>query len=377
MKKIKIAHILHSVGGVDIWMRLNLKNINPEKYDNIVIHGDEDTNKQFFDKKNNPVKEFKIPIERNISIIRDLKAIRQACKIIKSENPDIIHVHSAKAGVIGRIVGYLFKIPVLYTPHAFSYLSAEGNMKKSIYLIIEKILSKGNSILISTSESENERGINEAGYHKHKAIIYNNSINAIAPVQPLKIDKTWPDNYICTVGRPSYQKNIELMLHVVNEIRKVQDIHLIVMGVGLVQDRIESVLSLIKTLKLEKDVTLLKWTDRSDVFNIINNSKLYISTSRYEGMPYSVIESLSLSKPCVVSNCDGNKDLIRDGFNGYVIKSDNPLDYAEKIIKLLKDDILRNKFSLNAKSSFDTNYNLDSNIAKLEDIYCKYSKSKY
>ena len=66
----------------------------------------------------------------------------------------------------------------------------------------------------------------------------------------------------------------------------------------------------IEKLDLKEHITLLKWTKRSDVLNIISNSKLYISTARYEGLPYSIIESLALSKPCVVSNCDGNRDLI-------------------------------------------------------------------
>ena len=54
--------------------------------------------------------------------------------------------------------------------------------------------------------------------------------------------------------------------------------------------------------------------------NIINQSKFYISTARYEGLPYSIIESMSLSKPCIVSDCDGNRDLIEDCVNGFIIK---------------------------------------------------------
>jgi glycosyltransferase involved in cell wall biosynthesis len=63
---------------------------------------------------------------------------------------------------------------------------------------------------------------------------------------------------------------------------------------------------------------------------------LYISTARYEGLPYAVIESLALSKPCVVTNCDGNS-LINDGFNGFVINED-VIQFKEKILKLLGDE---------------------------------------
>jgi glycosyltransferase involved in cell wall biosynthesis len=92
-------------------------------------------------------------------------------------------------------------------------------------------------------------------------------------------------------------------------------------------------------------------------------------------MPYSVIESLALSKPCVVSNCDGNKDLIIDGFNGFVIQNEEIERYVEKILCLLLDNQLLNEFSSNAFSSFNENFNISKNIKKIENFYSEQSKT--
>ena len=81
-----------------------------------------------------------------ISLINDASAIFSAYKIIKKERPHVIHCHSAKGGIIGRIVGRLLGINVLYTPHAFSYLSAESKWKRWFYLLIEKQFANINSI---------------------------------------------------------------------------------------------------------------------------------------------------------------------------------------------------------------------------------------
>lgn len=371
MAKKKIVHLLHSIGGVDVYLRLVLENVNGDSLENIVIHGTKDTEKPFFDKNGSKVKEYKVSIFRDISILNDIKSLFQTYKILKREKPNLIHAHSAKGGIIGRIIGKLLGIKVIYTPNAFSYLSTQNSIKRSLFLNIEKFLANGNSLLLATSASEKKRGIEEVGYKPKNTIVFNNCIEPINTIHPLRIEKIWPEEYICTVGRPSYQKNIELMIRVLYEVKKTRKIHLIVMGVGPVSGQLESVKNLIQELDMGNYVTLLNWTERTDVFNIINQSKFYISTSRYEGMPYSIIESLALSKACVVTNCDGNKDLITDNYNGFVVENEDIKDFKSKILRLLSDEELLDKLSKNAFNSYSENYNIKKNISELESIYLK------
>jgi len=368
----KVAHILHSVGGVDVYMRLLLDNINENEFETIIIHGRTDTVNPFKYKSGNLAKEYLIDIVREISPLKDLKSVLNCIKIVRKEKPHIIHAHSAKGGVIGRIVGKLTNTPVFYTPHAFSYLSQKSPLKRSIYLFIEKLLANGNSKIIATSPSERTRAIQDVGYKSENVIVLNNSINPINDIPFLSIPKTWPDEYLCTVGRPSYQKNIELMIQVLYEINKTNTIHLVIMGVGHYADQLENVQQLIEKLNLSSQVTLLNWTKREDILNIISNSKLYISTSRYEGLPYSIIEALALSKPCIVSDCDGNRDLIVDGYNGYIIKDWKRADFKEKIIYLLENKETSKLFSENSNKEFLEKYNIEKNIKNLENIYIAY-----
>ena len=74
MKKAKIAHILNSVGGVDVSLRLILKNIDSEKFENIVIHGKDDTSKAFENKVGDIIKSYKLNIFRNINFFNDFSA---------------------------------------------------------------------------------------------------------------------------------------------------------------------------------------------------------------------------------------------------------------------------------------------------------------
>ncbi|GAA0714366.1 glycosyltransferase family 4 protein [Aquimarina litoralis] len=376
MDKIKVGHVLNSVGGVDVSLRLILENIDAEVYDSFVIHGRKDTSRAYVDINKKKVKDYKIPILRDISIINDIRSIIHTAKIFRDEKPDIVHAHSAKGGLIARMASVFYKVTILHTPQAYSYLSTNNSFKEWMILNIEKFLKNINSVLVASSRSELKRGLEEVGYKKEKTELFNNSILPIENLEnDIKYPVSWPDDYICTVGRPSYQKNIEMMIEVIKELRNdIPSIHLVLMGVGEYYPNLKKVEQLINEYNLENNITLVKWIDRKEIFKIISKSKLYISTARYEGLPYSIIESLALSKACVVTDCDGNRDLVINEYNGYVIKNNDIVEMSKKIYLLYTNENLRNEMEQNSKELFQKGFNLQENIGLIEDIYQKYAR---
>ncbi len=372
MDRIKIVHILHSVGGVDTSLRMILENIDATKFESVVIHGTKD-NSNFYDNKNNRLKEYFLPIERDISLLKDLKSIIEARKIIKKEKPNLIHAHSAKGGVIGNVMGkFVSSTTVFHTPQAYSFLSAESSIKRRLYVLIERLVKSKNSVLLASSNSELERGLKEVKYKKENTVLFDNCI------APIKLDSNYsdlasynlPENYICTVGRPSYQKNIEMMVEVIREAKKqIPDIHLVIMGIGVVSPNTENVKQLIKSYDLQNNTTLIEWTERERIFHIVDRSKFYISTARYEGLPYAIIEALSLSKAIIASDSDGNKDLVIDGHNGFLIAQEDIESFTEKVVTLYRSTALRATQEQNSYQLFMERFNLNNNIQKLEQIY--------
>ncbi len=375
MKKHKVVHILHSVGGVDVSLRLIVENVNSEEIESVIIHGVDDSNRPFLDIQGQPVKEFKLPIQREISPIKDLIAIWKTSRILRREKPDIVHAHSAKGGIIARAASVFYKIQVLHTPQAYSFLSEPKGFKRNLFLGIEKMFKRINSVLLASSNSERNRGIKEVKYKPEKALLWNNCILPINESDYQEHEISLPERYICTVGRPSFQKNIEMMIEVLRTVKENDpDIHLVLMGVGEYSPNKQNIERLIKEYGLEEQVTMIPWIERNKIFSIVKNAQLYISTARYEGLPYSIIESLAMGKACVVTDCDGNRDLIQDGVNGYVIQDNSVEMMANRIFALLKDDALRDSFEKNAKQRFNEHFNIRNNIDELEEIYFKLSK---
>lgn len=369
MKKMKIAHILNSVGGVDISLRLILKNIDSKKFENIVIHGKKDTIILFKNKGKDKIKSYKLNLVRNINPVKDLTALFQSYKVLKEEKPDLIHAHSSKGGVLGRVLGYLLNIPVVYTPQAFSYLSTQNKLKKNIYLLIEKALKTKNNYIIASSNSEFNRAVIEVKYPDSNVYLFNNCINPIQFISKDENTYNLPPDFICTIGRPCYQKNIEFMIDVFANVTSNVDCHLVIMGVGLHSDHLQSVKDKIHYKNLTNKITLIDWIDRNNALNILSKSKLYISTARYEGLPFSIIEAMALKKALVVTDCDGNRDLVKNNENGFIIKEEDESLFAEKIIDLLKTNEKRERFGQESYKLFASNYNIEKNITQLENIY--------
>lgn len=370
MERIKIIHILHSVGGVDVSLRHILNNIDDTSFENIVIHSDNDTKKEFLSLSKHKIKAYKLSIYRNISPLNDLKSIRATRRILKDEQPNLIHAHSAKGGVISRLAAIGLNIKVLHTPQAYSYLSTNNLLKRMIYLQIERVLANLNSTLVASSSSEQNRGINEVKYKKEKALLFNNSINDIKIENKLTIEKTWPTNYICTVGRPSYQKNLEMMVKVISKIKeKHTSIHLVIMGVGYYSPELETIKELIDELDLKNNITLLEWTTQQNIFTIIDKSQAYITTARYEGLPYSVIESMAIGKAIIATDADGNRDLVVHNENGYLLGFNEIDKMATLTQEILENEPLNKKFSEKSRNLFLDKYNITSNIKNLEALY--------
>lgn len=170
----------------------------------------------------------------------------------------------------------------------------------------------------------------------------------------------------------SFQKNVELTIEVIRQVQeKIPGIHIVIMGVGFHSPNLEKVTNLIKLYGLEENVTLLPWTEREDIFHIINKASLYISTARYEGLPYAVIEAMALKKSFVVTDADGNRDLIEDGENGYLIKDENSAAFATKIIALIQHNDKRILFENKSIEKFNARFNIENTIPLLEQIYLK------
>lgn len=379
---MKILHIGNLKSGIDTYVR-NTVALASDNFEFVIVNGADDNSKPYM-RHGKQVKTYSIDMYRALNPVKDMKAVMQAIKIIKKEKPDLVHCHSAKGGVIGRFAAFFTGTKVVYTAHAFSFLSAESAKKKKVFLLLEKI-AKLNSYLLACSGSERELGIKVVGFKVKKAFAWNNAVpdvdkglTRISQISRISSQKNESsdlpvpkvgERYITSIGRPSYQKNPLFMVEVAHGIHlKHPDIKFYLLGVGFYSPMLEDMKKLIHQYDMDDTFYLLPWLSHEETLKYVKGSLFYFMTSLYEGLPISVIEAMSLSKAIVASDVLGNKDCVKDGYNGYLLPLKEEV-FVEKMNDLIENDEKRKEMEKNSRSYFETDFFIDNRIKALEEIY--------
>ena len=360
---VKILHIGNMKSGIDKYVRNTVMYV-ADGFDFVIVCGMDDQHEPIVS-NGQRVKEYAIPMYRSLNPINDCIALVQTIRIIQKEKPDVIHCHSAKGGFIGRLAGFLTGVRTLYTPHAFSYLSADSKVKRRIFLWLERC-ARLNSWLLACSESEQELGMTEVHYKKEKALVWQNAVPDVASIVSAE-NYTTP--YICSVGRPSFQKNSFFMLEIIKGVHlRHPEVKACMVGAGFYSPDLQTLKSKIAAYGLEDVFEILPWLSQEETLQRVKNSLLYLTTSRYEGLPLSVIEAMALGKAVVASDVVGNKDCVEDGVNGYLLPMDVKM-FVEKICMLIENDRQRSEMGKASRQLFECEFKITNRIQLLEEIY--------
>lgn len=359
MKK-KILFIVESFGSGVFSFLVDLINEIDSEFEIVVAYGvREETLENFRDYFKDSIKFVQVKnFTRSINPKKDFKALKEIKKIVKEERPDIVHLHSSKAGVLGRLAVNGRKIKMFYNPHGFSFLKKDDSkLKRCIYWTIEKVVAtiNKNCIIIGCSHGEFE----EAKKLNKKSICINNGVNIAKLTLETKELETKIIDYnnikICTIGRIGYQKNPDMFNRIATKFPNIQFTWI---GEGNFKDRLTS-----------SNIKITGWKERKEVLQILNNNDIFILTSLWEGLPLSLLEAMYMKKICIVSNCIGNKDVIRDGENGYI--SENLEDFVKNITKVIESEKDNNRIISNAYNDVVNNYNIEIMANKYKEAYLK------
>lgn len=353
MGKKKILHIVESFGSGVFSFLVDLVNNTDEEYEIVIAYGKRiETLDNFKDYFNNRIKFIEIVnFTRNINLLKDLKAFFEIKRIIKSINPDIIHLHSSKAGFLGRFAVNGRKVKMLYNPHGFSFLMKNSSkIKRLIYWLLEKIGAQRKCTVVGCSYGEYE----EALKLTKDAICINNGINIeiidnkFKEFNKSKID--YNNLKVCTSGRIGFQKNPKWFNSIA---KKNPHIEFTWIGDGELKNELNA-----------PNISVTGWKSRDEVLELVNNNDIFILTSLWEGLPISLLEAMYLKKVCLVSNCIGNKDVIEHNKNGFIINEEN----FEEIIKNI-DEKTYKKISQDAHRDVREKYSVKVMVDNYRKVY--------
>lgn len=318
-------HIAQCAGGVEKYILMLLNNMDKEKYENIIV-ASYDYNEGNY-KKIVDIFEY-VDMCREINFVTDIKSIISIRKLIKKYQPDVVYMHSSKAGAIGRIANIGLSNVSLYNPHGWSFNMDCSNIKVNIYKYIEKILSLFCTKIIAISNFEKDSALKYKICKKEKINVIFNGVDIdeyYNKKDMYSIDKKElgiPDNaYVFgCVGRISKQKAPDIFIKFASLIKsEIPNSFFIMVGDGEERSSIEQ---MIKDYKLEDRVLITGWIDEPMKYIKLFDQALLLS--RWEGFGLVLTEYMLAQKPIIATNTNAIPDLINDGESGILVKVDDP-----------------------------------------------------
>lgn len=309
---------------------------------------------------------YQVPAGKFFSLAGMIKIIR----LHNKEHFDVIHLHNLHTGLWGHIAGALCKeTKVFFTPHV--YQIRNGLMRFVYHNWVWKFYSKLTDRLIALTESQKTWFLNAGIANESRISVIPNGIEepVIKKISRESLARdvkfTNEDTLICMVGRLTEQKNPLFLLEIAHELKKKSNRYkFIVVGDGPLYD---AMAKRIKVLGLNDTVYLLGWQNDPD--SILTACDIYISTSRWEGMPYSIMEAFALEKPVVATNVDGNRDLVEHNKDGLLVQEGNIVSFVRAIKELAENTALKNTLTENAVRKFHTRYTIKNMMKQTEMLY--------
>ena len=313
--QITVLHVIArlNVGGTARYLTQLAQHL-PNQNVKIVLASGHVQGEEVEDPSASQFKIIRIPsLGRAINPISDYKAHKELKKIIASVKPDLIHTHTFKAGLIGRISN--LGVPVIHTFHGHLFTDPEfRGFKGSVIRLIEKFLAKRSAALVTVGQGVAEDLIK-------KGVGVRSQYQSIAPgVLPLDVTERiqalknlkLSDNgrfIVAWIARMTGVKNPQRALEIAQQ---MPNLHFVMAGGGDLLDSIKA--------KTGSNISVVGWQEARDVFGACD---LVLSTSENEGMPVALIEAQLAGLPVVATNVGAVAEVIDSGATGWVVATDN------------------------------------------------------
>ena len=298
-------------------------------------------------------------LKRPIRPVRDCLAFLQVKKWLARERPDLLHTHSSKAGLVGRIAARLSGVPSVYTAHGWAFTHGVALTRKLVAVPGEWLAARTGGDIICVSDFDRKLASRymiapNAKLHTVWNGIGNNGIQAIPG--------SHPDPFIIMVARFAAPKDHVTLLRAMAAMNNLR------WRVRLVGDGplLTDAQALASALGIESRVKFLG--ARPDVPELLTKSDLFVLASRFEGLPISVIEAMRAGLPVVASSVGGVPELVNSD-TGILVPPEDPTALADALKRLLVSPDLLAEMGAEGRKRYEKDFRANSMIEKTIDVY--------
>lgn len=298
-------------------------------------------------------------LARSVNPMKDMAAYKELRQLVGSLEPDLVSLHSSKAGILGRIASRSLGIPSVFTAHGWAFTEGAAPLKRRLYALIEKAMAPLADKIINVSRYDHNLAV-KAGIPKERMTHIHNGIERGELSERARM-RNLKNPRAIMVARFGVPKDHVALLRAV---ARVPSLELDLVGEG---PTLESARSEAGLLGLNHRVRFLGYRDNTaeclraaDVFCLISN---------YEGFPYTTLEAMREGLPTLVSDVGGAGEAVVEGQTGFLIPRGNVEVLAQRLTLLANDAELRRRMGSAAKEHFLANFTFDRMFTRTLQVY--------
>ena len=317
------------------------------------------------------VRTIAVPMERHISLMKDLKALMVMIRIFRKERPDMVHSMTPKAGLLCMFAGKLTGVPVRI--HTFTGLvwPTSTGFKRRVLMLTDKITCASATNIIPEGEGVKndlitgkitKKPLKVLGYGNVKGVdmeIYSRRVEVLEIAEKLNLRDTSRFTFLY-VGRIVRDKGINELVTAFNMLQKEND-NLRLILVGPYEDDLDPIAENIREIITNNPaISDVGKKNGNELLAYYSVSDCFVMPSYREGFPNTVLEAGAMELPSVVTDINGSREIIVNGDNGLIVPPHDVKQLYDAMKVMVDDKVNRERMAKNARKMiadrFDQRY---------------------
>lgn len=300
---------------------------------------------------------------RNLNPLRDALGYLELKRVLSAIRPDLIHLHSSKAGVLGRFAAHRLAIPVVFTAHGWAFTEGVPAHLRLVYRSIERLIARLADRIITVSDYDRQLALREkVGTAQLISTVHNGVPDLpVSDRQPAP----GPGIRLIMVARFAEPKDQALLLQALSQLQRA-DWTLELVGDG---PQLAAIRQQASALGISERV--LFSGVRNDVAQRLARADIFLLISNWEGLPLTILEAMRAGLPVIASDVGGVAELVQAGKTGYLVARGNRPALGKAITALLDSPAQRKAMGEAGRSVYETQFTLQQMLDATLDIYAQ------
>lgn len=319
---------------------------------------------------------------RPIHPLNDLLALRKLEKTFREQKPDVVHTHSGKAGILGRLAAKRAGVPiVIHTIHGPSFGNFQNGLSNFIFRSAEKMAAPSTTHFIVVADAMKQQYL-AAGIGKPEQYTKIFSGFNLEPFLSAKNDLELrkqlgiaPDDFVVgKIARLFKLKGHDDLFAVAPEIvRRNPKIKFLLVGDGEWRARFEKMAA---ESGLQNHFIFAGLVPPDEVPKYVGIMDALAHLSLREGLPRALPQALAAGKPVMAYDCDGACEICRDNETGFLISPGNLADLKNRLLQLANDSVLCKKFGRSGSDFVRKNFAVEKMVDAIYHLYQKLAAAR-